>query len=159
MPARAPAGRLGPLNGYPLLMNDRNLLRGLFLMAVALAFGLTALRYPIGDFGRAGPGLFPIVVSVMLLLVGLSMVIRSRFVRKVPMDLHVRNIAIIIASLVGFALVTLFVNMLAAVVFMVFVSTLAGTNYSVKRNVKIAIGLCAMAFVFADLLGMNLPLY
>jgi hypothetical protein len=95
----------------------------------------------------------------MLLLVGLSMVIRSRFVRKVPMDLHVRNIAIIIASLVGFALVTLFVNMLAAVVFMVFVSTLAGTNYSVKRNVKIAIGLCAMAFVFADLLGMNLPLY
>lgn len=28
-------------------------------MAIALAFGLTALRYPIGDLGRAGAGLFP----------------------------------------------------------------------------------------------------
>jgi hypothetical protein len=140
-------------------MNDRNLLRGLFLIVIALAFGLTALHYPIGDFGRAGPGLFPAVVSSMLFLVGLSMVIRSRYVPKIPMDLHVRNIGIIIASLVGFALVTLYVNMLAAVVFMVFVATLAGTNYSIKRNIKIAIGLCAMAFVFADLLGMNLPLY
>jgi len=140
-------------------MNNRNLVRGLFLMAISLVFGLTALKYPIGEFSRAGPGLFPAIVGAMLFLVGLSIVIRSRFVPGVPIDLHVRNIVIIIGSLCGFALVTLFVNMLAAIVFMVFVATLAGTSYSWKRNVKIAIGLCIMAFVFADLLGMNLPLY
>jgi hypothetical protein len=140
-------------------MNDRNLLRGLFLMAISLLFGLTSLKYPMGDLGRAGPGLFPALVSSLLFLVGVSIVIRSRFVPRAPLDLHLKNIAIIIGSLCGFAVVTMFVNMIAAIVFMVFVATLAGTNYSWKRNVKIAIGLVIMAFVFAKLLGMNLPLY
>lgn len=140
-------------------MIDRNLARGLFLMAISAAFGLTALKYPIGDFGRAGPGLFPAIVSSMLFLIGIATVIRSRFVDKVKLELNFRNIGLILGSLIAFAVVTLFVNMLAAVVTMVFVSTLAGKDYSWKRNVKISIGLCLMAFVFAKFLGMNLPLY
>ena len=140
-------------------MNDRNLARGLFLVAISLAFGLTALRYPIGDFARAGAGLFPVVVSSMLLLIGIATVIRSRFVQKVHLDLHLKNIAIILGSLCAFAVITMLVNMTVAIVTMVFIATLAGTNYSWKRNVKIAVGLCLMALVFAKLLGMNLPLY
>jgi hypothetical protein len=140
-------------------MIDRNLARGLFLMAISLAFGLTALKYPIGDFGRAGPGLFPAIVSSMLFLIGVATVIRSRFVEKVALTLNPKNIGLILGSLVAFAVVTMFVNMIAAIVVMVFVSTFAGTNYSWFRNVKIAIGLVIMAFVFAKGLGMNLPLY
>ena len=140
-------------------MIDRNLARGLFLMAISAAFGLTALKYPIGDFGRAGPGLFPAIVSSMLFLIGVATVIRSRFVDKVRLELNFKNIGLILGSLIAFAVVTLFVNMLAAVVTMVFVATLAGKDYSWKRNVKISIGLCLMAFVFAKFLGMNLPLY
>ena len=140
-------------------MIDRNLARGLFLLAISLAFGLTAMRYPIGDFGRAGPGLFPIVVSTMLALIAIATIIRSRFVEKTPLTLQVKNIGVILGSLCAFAVITLFVNMLAAIVAMVFIATLAGTNYSWQRNIKISIGLCLMAFVFARLLGMNLPLY
>ena len=128
-------------------------------MAIALAFGLTALRYPIGDFSRAGPGLFPVVISSMLLLIGIATLIRSRFVEKVHLDLHLKNIGVILGSLCAFAVITLWVNMLLAIVTMVFIATVAGTNYSWKRNVKIAIGLCLMALAFAKLLGMNLPLY
>ena len=140
-------------------MIDRNLARGLFLMAISLAFGLTGLKYPMGDFGRAGPGLFPVTVSVMLFLIGVATVIRSRFVDKAPLRLNPRNISIILGSLCAFAVVTLFVNMIAAIVAMVFIATLAGKDYSWKRNIKISLGLVAMAFVFADFLGMNLPLY
>ena len=42
---------------------------------------------------------------------------------------------------------------------MVFCSTLAGTSYSVMRNVKISAGLIAIAFALQKLLGLNLPLY
>ena len=58
-------------------MNDRNLARGLFLIVISLAFGLQALRYPIGQFGRAGAGLFPLMVSSLLFLIGLITVVRS----------------------------------------------------------------------------------
>jgi hypothetical protein len=142
------------------LMNDRNLARGLFLVSIALAFGLLALRYPRGDFSRAGPGLFPLIISSLLLLIGVITAVRARFVERVHLDFNLKNIAIILASLCGFALVSEFVNMIAGIVFMVFFASLAGTaRYSATRNLKIAAGLIAVALVFQKLLGFNLPLY
>ena len=140
-------------------MNNRNLSRGLFLIAISLAFGLQSLRYPIGDFSRAGPGLFPALVSFLLFVIGLATVVRSRFVARVHLDLNFKNIAIIIASLCGFAVISMVVNMIAGIVFMVFFSTLAGSSYSWVRNVKISLGLVAMALALQKLLGLNLPLY
>jgi len=140
-------------------MNDRNLYRGLFLIAIALAFGLTSLRYQIGDFSRGGPGLFPSLVSSMLGVIGVFTVIRSFFVERVPLSFNFKNIAIIIGSLCGFAVISMFVNMIVGIIFMVFFSTMAGTSYSWWRNVKIAAGLVAMALALQFLLGLNLPLY
>ena len=140
-------------------MNDRNLARGLFLVLISLAFGLQSLRYPIGDFSRAGPGLFPALVSGLLCLIGVATVIRSRFVERVRLDLNFKNIAIIMASLCGFAVLSMYLNMIVGIVFMVFCSTTAGTSYSWVRNVKISVGLVLMALAFQKLLGLNLPLY
>ena len=141
-------------------MNDRTLVRGLFLSAIALAFGVTAyLHYPIGEFGRAGPGLFPLMISCMLLLVGLATVVRSRFMATEPLDFRARNIAIILGSLCGFALASHFLNMTVGIVVLVFVASLAASSYSVMRNIKITLGLLAIAFAFVKFLGVNLPLY
>ncbi len=141
-------------------MNDRNLVRGLFLIAVSLVFGLQALRYPIGQFSRAGPGLFPLIVSCLLFLIGLITVLRSRFVERVHLEFNKKNIAIILASLCGFALLSEHLNMIAGIVFMVFCASFAGTStYSVVRNLKISAGLIAVALAFQKLLGFNLPLY
>jgi Tripartite tricarboxylate transporter TctB family len=141
-------------------MNDRNLVRGLFLVAISLAFGLQAMRYPIGAFSRAGPGLFPLMVSGLLLLIGLITLIRSRFVERVQMEFNAKNIFIILASLCGFAVISEYVNMIAGIVFMVFIASFAGTaKYSVVRNLKVAAGLVAVALAFVKLLGFNLPLY
>jgi hypothetical protein len=140
-------------------MNDRNLVRGLFLIAIALVFGLTSLRYPMGQFSRAGPGLFPLLVSCLLFLIGVFTVARSRFVERVPIDFSLKNISLILASLCGFAVISEYINMIVGIVFMVFCASFAGTSYSVMRNIKISIGLLAVAFAFQKLLGLNLPLY
>jgi hypothetical protein len=129
-------------------------------MAISLAFGLQSLRYPIGQLSHAGAGLFPLMVSGLLLLIGVITVLRSRFVERVHLDIQMRNIAIILASLGGFALISEHLNMTAGIAFMVFCASFAGTaSYSVVRNLKIAAGLIAVAFAFQKLLGFNLPLY
>jgi hypothetical protein len=140
-------------------MNDRNLLKGLFLAAVALVFGVGALRYNVGHLERAGPGFFPLMVSSFLFLLGAGMVLRSRFMERAPMYFNAKNIAIIMASLVGFAVLSYYVNMIVGIVFLVFVSTRAGTSYSVRRNVIISAALVAIAFAFRTGLGLQLPLY
>ena len=140
-------------------MNDRNLVRGLFLIAISLIFGLAALRYPLGQFSRAGPGLFPMLVSCLLFLIGLITVVRSRFVERVHLNFNLKNIALILSSLCGFAVISEHLNMIVGIVFMVFCASFAGSSYSVARNLKISAGLIAVAFAFQKLLGLNLPLY
>jgi len=140
-------------------MNDRNLVRGLFLLVIALAFGLESLHYPMGQFSRAGPGLFPLLVSSLLFLIGLITVVRSRFVERVHLNFNIRNIGLILLSLGGFAVISAHLNMIVGIVFMVFCASFAGTSYSVVRNLKISAGLIAVAFAFQKLLGLNLPLY
>jgi hypothetical protein len=140
-------------------MNDRNLVRGLFLIAIALTFGLTALRYPFGSFSRAGAGLFPLLVSSLLCTIGVITVVRSRFVERVPLGFDPKNIALVLGSLAGFAVCSQFINMTVGIVFMVFVAGFTAKTYSVARNVKVSIGLFLMALAFQKLLGVNLPLY
>jgi len=141
-------------------MNDRNLVRGLVLIAISLAFGLQSFRYPIGQFSRAGAGLFPLMVSCLLLLIGVITVVRSHFVERERLAFQMKNIVVILASLCGFAVISKFINMTAGIVFMVFCASFAGAaSYSVVRNLKITAGLIAVAFAFQKLLGFNLPLY
>lgn len=129
-------------------------------MAISIAFGLQSLRYPIGEFSHAGAGLFPLMVSCLLLLIGVITVARSHFVERVRLDFQIKNISIILASLCGFALISRSINMTAGIAFMVFCASFAGSSsYSKVRNLKIAAGLIAVAFAFQKLLGFNLPLY
>jgi len=49
--------------------------------------------------------------------------------------------------------------MIAGIIFLVFCATVAGTDYSVVRNLKIVGFLIAVALIFQKLLGLQLPLY
>ena len=140
-------------------MNNRNLIRGLFLMAIALLFGLAAFNYKVGQLSRAGPGLFPLMVSSILFAIGLLIAVRSYFVERVLMSYNVKNIALILLGLVGFALLSQYLNMIVGIIFMVFCSSFAATSRSLARNVQVSAGLIAVALGFKYLLGLQLPLY
>ena len=140
-------------------MTNRNFVRGLCIIAIALLFGLVSFNYKIGQLSRSGPGLFPLMVSSFLLCIGVITVVRSHFDAPVPLSYNVKNIAIVLSSLIGFEVISQYLNMILAIVFLVFCSTFAGTSYSVVRNIKISLGLIAVAFAFKTLLGLSLPLY
>jgi len=128
-------------------------------MAIALAFGLPAIGYQLGTLDNAGPGLFPFIVSCLLFAIGLITAVRARLVARVPVDFKPRNVGIIVGSLALFALISQYLNMIVAIVAMVFVAGFAASSYSVARNVKIALALVAIGFAFVKLLRVNLPLY
>lgn len=140
-------------------MSNRNFIKGIFLMLIALTFGGVAVTYKVGELARSGPGMFPLMVSGFLFVIGLLTAVRSFYVERVPVDYNVKNIALILTSLVGFALISEHLNMILGIAFLVFCSTFAGTSYSVVRNIKITVALVAVAFAFKNFLGLNLPLY
>jgi hypothetical protein len=147
-------------NFYMKNLNNQNFVRGLFLMAIALLFGLQSFHYKIGDLSRAGPGLFPLMISVLVFLIGVASLVRSRYMEPIPLSPHIRNISLVLLAICGFALLSQFVNMIVGIIFLVFCASFAGvTPYSVVRNLKISAGLIVISLAFQHLLGLNLPLY
>ncbi len=139
-------------------MLNQNYARGFFLAAVALFFAANAVRYPIGDFAHAGPGLFPLVICAPLLALAAAMIVQARLKEPAPIDFSPRNIALIMASLVAFVVASEYINVIAGIVALVFIAGLAATTYSWTRNLKIALGLIVVAFLFQRFLGLNLRL-
>jgi hypothetical protein len=139
-------------------MLNQTLARGVFLAIVALAYGLTALRYPLGDFAHAGPGLFPLLVSSLLLIIAILTIVQSRLVAFVPLDMNLKNIGLIMLGLAVFVLCAKFINIIVGIPAMVFIVALAGSSYSWKRNLQVSIGLILVAYAFEKLLGLNLRL-
>lgn len=139
-------------------MPNQILVRGLFLAAIALAFGLGALRYPLGNFTRAGPGLFPLLVSSLLLVFAILTIVQSRFLASVPLNVNVKNIALVLLGLGGFVVFSKLLNMTVGIVALVFITSLAGTSYSWQRSLQISVVLIAIAFAFQKFLGLNLRL-
>ena len=55
-------------------------------MGIALLFGLNSFRYQLGDLSRAGPGLFPLIVSSILFLIGAITVLTTRFMPREKLE-------------------------------------------------------------------------
>jgi hypothetical protein len=140
-------------------MINQNVGRGLLLAVVALFFLLQAPNYSIGSLSRPGPGLFPVMVAGTLLVISVTIVVRSRFIGAVAFDFRIRNIALIAASLVSFALVSEYVNMLAGIAVMATIASFANDAFSIRRTAAIIVTLCLIALAMKKGLGVLLPLY
>ena len=110
------------------MWTNQKVMRGLALIAVALFFGVQASRLQLGSFARAGAGLFPLMICGMVALIGLVMLVQARFEAPEPMGFDIRNIAIIMAALIGFVQIAQRLNVIVAIVYLVFVSGLAAAE-------------------------------
>jgi Tripartite tricarboxylate transporter TctB family len=140
-------------------MINQNTGRGLLLAVVALFFLLQAPNYTIGNLSKPGPGLFPVMVAVTLLVISVAIVVRSYLIEALPFDFRIRNIALIAAGLVSFALVSAYVNMLVGIAVMTTIASFASDDFSIPRTGTIIVVLCLIAFAMKQVLGVQLPLY
>ena len=58
----------------------------LLLAVVALFFLLQAPNYTIGNLSKPGPGLFPVMVAVTLLVISVAIVVRSYLIEALPFE-------------------------------------------------------------------------
>ena len=140
-------------------MVNQNVGRSFLLAAISLFFLVQAPQLNIGTLSHPAPGLFPVIVASLLMFLAVVMLVRSRLVEAAPLDFRFRNILLIAAALLSFALVTEFVNMLAGIVVMASIASFASPDFSIPRTATIAAALCVMAFAMKKLLGVQLPLY
>jgi Tripartite tricarboxylate transporter TctB family len=135
-----------------------HVLRSVALLAFAALFGWQASKLNLGTFSRAGPGLFPLMVCGLLALIAILMLIESRFEPYEAVSGSAKSIFFVIAGIIGFAFLAHW-SVIPAVLFLVFVSSFAGSDYSVVRCLQISAALIAIAAGFRYGLGVNLRLF
>lgn len=139
-------------------MKNRTQLIGVLFVAIAVVFGANSFRYALGTIDQPGPAMFPLGVSVFLLVLGIISMVKGSLELGELLDFKLKNIAIISSSLLAFALVTDYINMIAGIVALISIASFSASSYSISRVVKIIIGLILVAYAFKYLLGLNLPL-
>lgn len=133
--------------------------------AACLALGAVALRvgadYPLGNAGRLGPGYVPRLLAWLLVLLGVVLVVRTRFRGdEVEPGFAVRPVLLVLASVLTFAATLSWLGLVPAILL-----TVAVANFAVAENSwrsALAVGLILAGFawaLFVKALGLPLPVF
>jgi putative tricarboxylic transport membrane protein len=144
----------------PSILNNKDVWAGLLLIAIGAVAILIARNYTFGTALRMGPGFFPIVLGVLLILFGLYILasgLRSGEAIKGPWS--PRALVILPLSLVLFGLLMERGGFVPAMLVLIFASATASTEFKFVEVLLFSLALTAVSVaVFVWGLGLPYPL-
>jgi uncharacterized membrane protein len=141
----------------PDLRNNRDLIAGLLFIVLGGLAAVLARDYPFGTTMRMGPGYFPTVLGVILLLFGVTVLARGiRSSEKVKGEWGWKPLALITLSIVLFGALLDRAGMIPAAVATLVVAAAAGREFRLKEVLILAVVMTAFS-VAVFLYGLKLP--
>ena len=142
------------------LLNNKDFLAGLLMLAIGGIGFYMALDYPFGSTQRMGPGYFPRVLAAILMLFGAFVLVRGlKVAERVKGVWGWRALLFITISLVVYGWAMDSLGMVPALVLMFFVSAYAGHEFRWKEVVVLAVLMTLMSIgIFVYGLGLPYPL-
>ena len=133
----------------------------MLFLAIGIAFMVLAQEYRMGTGARMGPGYFPTALGGLMAVLGLTLVVPALVRDGEPFPrLHMRQMLMILASIVVFALLLQPLGFVLAAAALIVVGGLADPDLRFLESVGLAVFLSAFSVVvFVLLLGLPLPLW
>jgi hypothetical protein len=134
---------------------------GLLFVAFGLAAIIIGANYPLGTAARMGPGYFPRILGILLIVLGGALVLRSLRLQgaKVPRFVW-RPTLIVLGTVVVFGFVVEQVGLLVSTVGLIFFSSMASTEFRWKEALMSGIFFAVLAIaVFVLGLKLQLPIW
>jgi len=140
--------------------NYRDLLGGLLVAAIGLFAALYGQRYEFGSLQQMGPGFFPILLGVGLLLLGGAIAAPAYRRQGAPIRVEWGTGALVLGSVVVFALALQTLGLVIATLAAVLLASLADRNLRWPGRLKLAAGITLLTvLIFVTGLGMIVPLW
>jgi hypothetical protein len=141
----------------PDLRNNRDLIAGLLFIVLGGLAAVLARDYPFGTTMRMGPGYFPTVLGVILLLFGVTVLVRGlRSGEKVKGEWGWKPLVLVTLSIVLFGALLDRVGMIPACVATLVAAAAAGREFRLKEVLILAVVMTAFSVV-VFLWGLKLP--
>jgi hypothetical protein len=142
------------------LLDNKDFLSGLMFAAVGGLGWYMALDYPFGSALRMGPGYFPTVLSVLMVISGVYFMLKGiRSSEIVEGNWSLRALVILPISMALYGYLMEEGGFIPAMLVLVIVSSAAGKEFKWKEVIPNAVGLtaaCAAGFIYG--LGLPYPL-
>ena len=129
------------------------------------AFGVAAIvigsAYPIGTAARMGPGYFPRILGILLIVLGAGLSLRSfRLQGRAITFGSFRPMLIVLGSVVLFGLLALSIGLVLATIMLIMVSSFASPEFRWKEALISSVVLSAVAVgAFLWGLGLQFPVW
>lgn len=136
-----------------------------FAGLIFIGFGLVAIiigsNYTLGTAARMGPGYFPRILGILLLLLGAALSLRALKTKGDPLpQWHWRPMLIVLGSVIAFGLVVTHLGLILSTIGLVFAASTASHEFRWKEALISGVLFSALAagvFVFG--LNLQLPLW
>jgi putative tricarboxylic transport membrane protein len=134
---------------------------GLLFIALGFAAAVLAQDYRLGSAARMGPGYFPTLLGLLLVLFGLTLSVPALFRDGAALPkLHLRPLGVILFAVVVFGLTLEYFGFVAAVAALVLVGAFADPDLKPVEAVAVAAFMVAFSVsIFWALLGLPLRLW
>lgn len=142
-----------------MIRNKRDFYAGLLFVAFGVAALVMAQTYPIGTAARMGPGYFPRLLGILLVVGGgLQSLLALRPTTEPQPDWHWRPLLVLLAGVGLFILATPWLGLVAAGLALVFVASAASREFRWREALVVgAIQGAAATALFVYGLGVPLP--
>jgi hypothetical protein len=138
----------------------QDLIGGLLSFGLGLYVLVESLQYPMGSLLRMGPGYFPCVLAVIIVLLGLALMASAFRARpKVSGgEIRLRSVFAIGLGIALFAALLERFGLIPATLTLVVVSSLAEPIWRPRRTVILALSMTTFVYLlFIVVLGMSIP--
>lgn len=137
-------------------INRADLAAGLVFVAFGFGFGITALGLDMGSTLRMGPGYFPMLLSVLLVLLGAAICVNAFRAAHIAVQPYAwRGMVFILGAPVFFGLTVRGLGFVPAIFATTFLAALAGLKLRPLQAVLLAIGVTIFCtLVFSVALGL-----
>jgi len=144
-----------------MIRHPKDFVAGLLFAGVGILAIIIASNYPLGTAARMGPGYFPRILGILLILLGGALALRALKLNGPPLPRwHWRPVVVVLGSVVLFGFILIKLGLAISTVILIVLSSAASREFrpleSAVSGVLLAI-LCISVFVLA--LKLQLPIW
>ncbi|TPK33925.1 tripartite tricarboxylate transporter TctB family protein [Mesorhizobium sp. B2-5-3] len=144
------------------LEKPRDAISGTLVLATGAAFLYFGRGLTVGSASRMGPGYFPIVLSLLMVVLGLAIIVnalRSKSGAGEALTIPWRALVLVLGSIMVFALTLKGLGLFISLALCILATTMASSYTKWIPSITLALVLslvCAFLFVYA--LGLPIPI-
>ena len=141
-----------------VVRSPKDLVAGLMFIAVGATAIVIASNYTLGTAARMGPGYFPRILGILMIVLGAVIALRALRVTGPPLPgWKWRPVTVILGSVIVFGLVVNWLGLVFSTILLILMSSAASTEFRPKEAVISGVLLAALA-VGVFVIGLKLQM-